>query len=158
MPATSLGQITEVRRETAPVERITGLFLDSVEPTRCVQGWGTLQLNRSVWEKPLNIGGTSFRRGLGTHAHSEITYALDGSYRRFCAWAGPDMATNGSMVFAVQVDGVERWRSPRMVRGDQPQEIQIDLNGARELRLIVEDGGDNIMGDHADWAEAKLLY
>ena len=158
MPATLLGQVTEVRREAAPVERITGVFLDSVEPTRCVQGWGTLQRNRSVWEKPLNIGGTSFRRGLGTHARSEITYALDGSYRRFCAWAGPDMATHGSMVFAAQVDGVERWRSPRLVRGDQPQEVQIDLTGARELRLIVEDGGDNIMGDHADWAEAKLLY
>ena len=158
LPAISLKQIADVRRDAAPVQRIEGVYLDSVQPTHCVQGWGTLQANRSVWEKPLNIGGTSYRRGLGTHARSEITYALDGSYQRFCAWAGPDMATNGSMIFAVLVDGVERWRSPRMVRGDQPQPVQIDLHGARELRLIVEDGGDNFMGDHADWAEARLLY
>ena len=128
VPARSLAEGMEVRRRPALVEQIDGVFLDSVQPARCIQGWGTLQRNLSVWEKPMNVGGTPFRRGIGTHASSEITYALAGEYRRFVAWAGPDMATNGSMVFAVRVDGVERWRSPRMVRGDKPLEVDIDLH------------------------------
>jgi hypothetical protein len=33
----------------------------------------------------------------------------------------------------------------------------VDITNARELRLVVDDGGDNIMGDHADWADARLL-
>jgi hypothetical protein len=94
---------------------------------------------------------------VGTHANSEIVYRLDGKYRRFQAWAGPDMATFGTMRFAVVVDGQERWKSGKMSRGDAPQHIDVDMSGAKELRLLVDDAGDNIMGDHADWADARLL-
>lgn len=158
VPTASLSEVSDVQNRPAPVDHIDGVYLDAVQPISCVQGWGTLQSNQSVWEKPLNIGGQPFRRGLGTHARSEIVYALAGKFSRFDACAGPDMATNGSMVFAVLVDGVERWRSSRLVRGDQAQQVKVDIRGAHELKLIVEEGGDNIMGDHADWAEAKLLH
>ena len=157
LPPTSLSGDLDVQRRAARVERIQGVFLDALAPQRFVQGWGRLQTNRSVWERPMNIGGQQFRRGLGTHAKSEIVYDLGGQYNRFEAWAGPDMATAGSMQFAVVVDGVERWRSRRMVRGDRAERVSVDLAGARELRLLVDDGGDNIMGDHANWADARLL-
>ena len=35
--------------------------------------------------------------------------------------------------------------------------VQVDITGASELRLKVLDGGDGITGDHADWAEARVL-
>jgi hypothetical protein len=153
-PASKAGK--EVRK-TAPIEKIDGVFLDTLDPVSAKQGWGELKKNRSVWDKDLMVGGVHFRRGLGTHAASEIVYSLDGKYRLFQAWAGPDTATNGSMGFAVIVDGQKRWESGRMVRGDAPKRVEVDLTNAKELRLVVDDGGDNIMGDHADWAEARLL-
>ncbi|MHB8972746.1 MAG: NPCBM/NEW2 domain-containing protein [Pirellulaceae bacterium] len=157
LPPTPLANITDELRRSAPVDKIAGVFLDTVPPLKIVQGFGTLQKNRSVWEKPLIIGGKHFRRGVGTHANSEIVYRLDGKYSRFQAWAGPDMATFGTMGFAVVVDGQERWKSGRMARGDAAQRVDVDIAGAKELRLLVDDAGDNIMGDHADWADAKLL-
>jgi NPCBM/NEW2 domain len=157
LPLTPLASIQDELHRSAPVERINGVFLDALQPLSVVQGFGTLQKNRSVWEKPLIIGAKHFRRGLGTHAKSEIVYRLDGKYGRFQAWAGPDMATFGTMGFAVVVDGQERWKSGKMSRGDAPQRIDVDVSGAKELRLLVDDAGDNIMGDHADWAEARLL-
>jgi hypothetical protein len=153
-PASNAG--AEVRK-SAMVEKIDGVFLDTVEPVSVKQGFGELKKNRSVWDKDIMIGGQHFRRGLGTHANGEIVYTLDGTFRSFQAWAGPDMATNGSMGFTVLVDGQKRWESGKMLRGDAPKRVEVDLTNAKELRLLVDDGGDNIMGDHADWAEARLL-
>ena len=119
LPVMRLGDVTEELHQAAPVERIDGVFLDALEPVSAVQGWGTLQRNRSVWEKPLVIGGQRFRRGVGPHANSEVTYELEGKYRRFQAWAGPDMATHGTMSFSVVVDGREQWTSGKMSRGER---------------------------------------
>ncbi len=143
--------------KTATVEKIDGVFLDTLDPVSVKQGFGELKKNRSVWDKEIMIGGKHFRRGLGTHANGEIVYNLDGKYRAFQAWAGPDMATNGSMGFTVLVDGQKRWESGRMLRGDAAKRVEIDLTNAKELRLVVDDGGDSIGGDHADWADARLL-
>ena len=139
------------------MEKIDGVFLDTLEPVQCQQGWGTLQKNRSVWEKEMTIGGKRFRRGLGTHANSEIVYDLDGKYRRFQAWAGPDMATYSTLGFTVVVDGEKRWESGKMVRGDAARQVDVDITGAKELRLLVDDAGNDIRADHANWADAKLL-
>jgi hypothetical protein len=155
-PPSATDIVKEVRK-TAPVEKIDGVFLDTVEPVSVKQDFGELGRNRSVWDKEIVVGGQHFRRGLGSHANGEIVYNLDGKYRSFQAWAGPDMATNGSMGFTVLVDGQKRWESGRMVRGDAAKQVKVDITNARELRLVVDDGGDNIMGDHADWAEARLL-
>ena len=157
LPPTPLANVKDEVRRPANVEKIDGVFLDALQPLSVVQGWGTLQKNRSVWDKPLTIGGQRFRRGIGTHANSEVVYRLEGKYGRFQAWAGPDMATLGTMCFAVVVDGQERWKSGKMSRGDAPQRVDVDVTGAQELRLLVDDAGDNIMGDHADWADARLL-
>ncbi len=147
----------EEAHKTAPIEKIDGIFLDTIEPVSVKQGFGELKKNRSVWNKEMVIGGRHFRRGLGSHANGEIVYNLGGKYRAFQAWAGPDMATHGSMGFTVFVDGQKRWESGRMVRGDAAKRVEVDLTGAKELRLVMDDGGDSIGGDHADWADARLL-
>ena len=34
--------------------------------------------------------------------------------------------------------------------------MDVDLTGAKTVRFVVEDGGDGIDNDHADWADAVL--
>jgi len=140
-----------------PVERIAGVFLDALKPVSASQGWGTLQRNKSVWEKPMTIAGKRFLRGLGTHAPSRIIYALDGQYRRFQSWVGADSATAPTITFELQVDGQTRWESGLMKREDAARWVDVDVAGAKTLELIVGDGGNGINGDHADWAEARLI-
>ncbi|MCX6896567.1 MAG: NPCBM/NEW2 domain-containing protein, partial [Verrucomicrobia bacterium] len=48
------------------------------------------------------------------------------------------------------------WQSPVMRAGDAPQSVGLSLIGVKELRLLV-DGGKSIAGDHADWANAKVV-
>lgn len=139
------------------IERIPGLYLDSMEPSSVVQGWGTLQKNRSVWGKPLVIAGKSYLRGLGTSSQTKITYAIGGQYRRFQSWVGADQATNPSVTFEVWTDGEKRWESGLMKRDDPAKWCDVDVSGADVLELRVGDGDDGISADHADWADARLL-
>lgn len=139
-----------------PVERINGVFLDTLEPVSVAQGYGTLQKNRSVWEKPMQIAGTAYQRGLGTHAPSKIVYRLEGKYRRFQAWAGADGNTTPTVRFEVRLDGTKRWDSGPMVRETPAARVDLDLSGVQTLELIVDDLG-NGNADHADWADAQLL-
>lgn len=144
--------------ETLPVEQIDGVFLDALTPKSVSQGWGALQKNKSVWEKPLIIAGKYYRRGLGTHAISRIEYELDGKYRRFVAEAGVDGNNFGTVTFEVWVDGNKKWETGIMHRNDAAKLVDIDVTGARSLVLVVGDAGDGINGDHADWCNAMLLF
>jgi hypothetical protein len=148
----------EEAHEPRPVERINGVFLDALEPISATQEWGTLQKNQSVWEKPMTIADKTYPRGLGTHAPSKIVYALDGKYKRFQAWAGADAATSPTITFEVWVDGRKQWESGLMQRDDPAKRVDIDVTGAKTLELAVGDGGNGIMADHADWADARLLH
>jgi hypothetical protein len=150
--------ITTVKRGLRPVEKINGIFLDAIDPLSASQGYGTLQKNKSVWEKPMTIAGKPFRRGLGTHAPSKLVYALNGEFRRFQAWAGADNATAPTVTFEVWVDGKKRWESGLMTQNDAAKPVDVDVTNAKELVLIVGDGGNGIAADHADWAEARFLY
>jgi len=140
-----------------PVEQIDGVFMDAIEPAAITQGWGTLQRNKSVWERPLTIAGRRFARGLGTSSQTRIAYALDGGYRRFQSWVGADGATSPSVTFEVWVDGQKKWESGLMRRDDAAKWTDVDVTGARSLELVVGDAGDGITADHADWAGARLL-
>jgi hypothetical protein len=140
-----------------PVERTNGVYLDTQEPASVEQGWGTRQRNWSVWEKPMTVGGRRFVRGLGTHAPARIVYDLGGQWRRFQAWARADQATGPTITIAVRVDRRVLWQSERLT-GDAPaQRVDVNVTGAQRLALLVGDGGNGISGDHADWADARLL-
>ena len=148
---------TRLVRSQRPVEKIDGVFLDAIEPVSCVQGWGKLQRNQSVWEKPMTIGSRHFRRGLGTHADSRIVYDVGGRYRRFQSWVGADGASHATITFEVWADGQKRWESGVMKKETPAKRVDIDLSGVKTLELVVGHGSDGIASDHANWAEAKAL-
>ncbi len=39
----------------------------------------------------------------------------------------------------------------------KPHKVSVSVKDARELKLIVDDGGDGFGNDHADWADARLV-
>ena len=142
----------------------TSVHLSSVSPASENQGWGILQIDKSVSGSALSIGGRKFEHGLGTHAVSEIVYDLeDLSATAFTAMVGADDALKdhpevkkASMVFQVFVDGIKKFDSGVMHIGDQAKPVNVDLKGAGELKLVVNDAGDGNTCDHADWAEGVV--
>ncbi|MBL8816985.1 MAG: DUF1553 domain-containing protein [Planctomyces sp.] len=50
-----------------------------------------------------------------------------------------------------------RYSSPIVTKREPSVQIDVDLQGARELYLVVTDAGDGASCDHADWAETRLV-
>jgi len=94
---------------------------------------------------------------LANRTSPSLTYALNGQYKRFQSWVGADDAAKPSVTFEVLVDGQKRWESGLMTVSTPVKRVDLDLAGARTLELVVGDGGNNYMADHADWADARLL-
>jgi len=135
------------------------VWLDELDLTTMHQGWGTPQVNRSIRQTPLSIGGQTFARGVGTHAHSTYRLTLEGGTERFIASVGVDDAAGGpgSVVFQVVADGKRVFSSGVMKPGQPAKTVDVDLRGVKSLLLLVSDAGDGITCDHANWADARFL-
>jgi alpha-galactosidase len=136
-----------------------GLWIDALDLSRVEQDWGQPHAGRSVDDHPLSLGGDVYKHGLGTHALSEFVIDLKGAAERFAAVVGVDdeRKGQGSIRFHVLVDGKEAAATAVMHGGDAPKLLTADLTGAKELQLQVDDAGDGITNDHADWAGAVLI-
>ena len=133
------------------------VWLSPQAATTIREGYGKCQSGFSIGGNPLSIGGKSFARGLGTHSRSEIEIPLGAGFKRFHAFVGADDEIDGGSVgFEVLVDGQKRFESGVMKKGDAAKEVDVDVSGANSLLLVVNDGGDGIGSDHADWADACL--
>ena len=65
--------------------RLTGL-----KPAWTTTGYGQVEINRSVVQKPLRLGDQTFANGIGAHANSVLAYRLPPGTTRFLCVAGPD--------------------------------------------------------------------
>ena len=109
----------------------------------------------------MRIVNAEFTRGLYCHAYSKIIVRLPGPGDAFTAVAGVDSNEQtsdgrGSVRFAVLVGGAEAFKSAVLREGMAGVPVSVKLDGAREFILQVDDAGDGIGCDQADWADAKV--
>ena len=134
--------------------------LSSLDLKNTEQEWGDPHADKSVDGHPLSIGGKKFDNGLGTHATSYLRVKLDGNAKEFKAWVGVDDEETGQpamITFYVIGDGKTLWKSDLMRSGDAAVPVDVDLTGVKKLLLFVNNGGDDISFDHADWADAHFI-
>jgi hypothetical protein len=78
--------------------------------------------------------------------------------RTFAAAAGLGTASAASsVIFKVYVDGKEKYASGIYRLGDRVLPVVVDIEGGKELKLVVDDGGDGVNEDFAFWGEARLV-
>jgi alpha-galactosidase len=111
--------------------------------------------------QPLKIGNSTFKRGLYCHAFSKVIVRLSEPAESFSAIAGVDAneqtsGGRGSVRFSVLVGGTAKFQSEVMHEGSTAVPVVVKLDGTREFLLQVDDGGDGIGCDQADWADAKV--
>ncbi len=158
IPATA--DITAIIPEMPGIDaQWTCVPLESLDLRNMSQEYGEPKIAKSIIDKPLTLGGTVFERGVGSHAASELIIDLKGAAKAFIAIVGVDDNTQGkgSVIFSILVDGKIVARTAVMKGGDKPIRLGVPLAGAKTMILTVEDAGDNIMFDHADWADACIF-
>ncbi len=118
-----------------------------------------VRFDRAVSNRPLAMNGRSYAKGLGVHAHSEVTYQLGQAYRSFAATIGIDDFTRpaGHVIFQVFGDERELFNSGPITGRDDPRDVLVDLAGVRVIRLVVQQAEQLDIGDHADWANVRLI-
>lgn len=147
-------------------------YLSDLTPTDVVQtpyfGGGDdflfpWQRDRSVTGGPLVAGGRTFTKGLGLHARTKLTYALDGGFTRLEAVVGVAdevlaLDAKGSVEVRFLVDGTLRWTSPILRGGEAAVDVPaIALDGARELVVEVDFADRADAGDRAIIGDALLV-
>ena len=122
------------------------------------QGWSRPERNRRLKGKLLTIGQRSFKSGLGTVADSILKVDLKGVAKEFSAWVGPDAVGGPSACvrFYVVVDGKIAAQTPAIAGGAAPMHISADLQGAKEMLLVVDAAGYRTWSNYADWADAVI--
>ena len=135
------------------------LWLDEVYKDSCfVQDWGIPQINQSVVWTPLTVNGVVYERGIGAHSISRMLYDLGGKAVSVSGLVGADDNNlyAGKLQFKIIGDKKELWKSGVMQKGDPVKEFNVNLSGIDKVLLLVEECGDGIMYDHADWLEVKI--
>ncbi|TDE16045.1 glycoside hydrolase domain-containing protein [Jiangella asiatica] len=126
-------------------------------------GWGPAERDTSNGEDQpgdgarMSINGRQYGVGVGVHAPSRITLDLAGRCSRFQTDIGvDDEVAGGSVRFHVEADGQEIFASPVMTQTSAARWVDLDVTGVQTLALVVDDGGNGVGQDHADWAGAWL--
>ena len=147
--------------------KVTDLIWESA-----TAGWGSVAINKSISGGTLNVKGTTYTNGIGTHAKSIILYDIPENCVRFKTFAGLDKGgtdqTGGATVeFMVATeDPTPRSVDPnkaiansgRISRTMQRAGVNLsaDITGATKLYMVVTDAGDNYNYDHADWINPAI--
>jgi len=113
------------------------------------------RLNHSIEGRPLTLGARRYRKGIGTHAPSEMVYELGGKYSRFFAMAG-GAESGGTVTFQVFGDDRLLYQSPVMHGLVEVEKVDVSIAGVKRLRLVVTDAGDGYIADCANWAGARV--
>ncbi|WP_121640898.1 DUF4073 domain-containing protein [Virgibacillus sp. Bac330] len=127
-------------------------------------GWSSTKKDVTINGDPLRLWNgekdVTYKKGIGTHAYSETIYDLTGKdYGYFTSYVGASRDTNhrGSVAFKVYVDG-ELVEETDVMKKDTAQEfMKVNIAGAKQLKLVVTDGGNGQGNDSAVWGDAKFL-
>jgi Gpi18-like mannosyltransferase len=137
----------------------------ALKPIIKSQGFGDTETNMTVssfsgwksWNR-LSNNYYYYRNGFGTHANGNLTFDIGKRFSRLSTDVGVDTeaGTGASVIFQIFGDGNKLYESKKLGRFDYPVHVDIDVTGVKYLGLIVNDAGDGIGYDHADWLNPML--
>jgi len=116
----------------------------------------------SLSGQPLKLGQQEYAHGLFCHAPSRVVVSLAGPGKTLSAIAGVDSnpettGGHGSVIFQVVVGQNPMFKSEILREGMAGQPVAIDLKGASQFTLQVNDAGDGHILDQAAWFDAKVV-
>lgn len=136
--------------------------LTDLAPLGQSSSYAPARFNRTFDDKPIGLEHRLYAKGIGMHANSRITYRVPEGAVALCAIVGlPDSSSScrsGSVVFEVRDETDRLLANTRVIRTFDPAvPMRVDLRGAKEISLVVEDGGDGIDCDHGTWGDPVFL-
>lgn len=161
------GNTTTKTRSIAVVDMEDYTYLTDYDWNSTQNSYTAPLKDKSISANTLRLTGesnqvVSYERGIGAHSNSTIVYDLSNKNADyFTSYVGVDRqmyGSVGSVSFEVFVDGEKKFDSGVMSSRDPQKFIEVDINGAKELKLVVTDGGNGNGSDHGTWGGTKLHF
>lgn len=157
-----------VTKETYRIELRKGAYLSDLEWESATVGYGDgVNRDRSHSGNAIRLAdekgeAVTFKKGLGTHAESVITYDIEGkAYTKLTGFVGVDYsqynAADGAVQFCIEIDGKRVFDSGVMVQKDAMKKFDVTVPENAKKVVLKALQGENNYNDHADWADAKFL-
>ena len=122
--------------------------------------------DRNLDGEPIQIGSKQYTRGLVIHSKTLLRYRLGGDYRTFKAVMGVEHGASGAGAdMHVVIRGDDRIlfegdvRDPRNREEarKEPAELNLAIEGVRDLEILVDFGGNLDFADHLALGDARVL-
>lgn len=128
------------------------------------------RFNQSAFGGPLTLATTqslaepaasevqSFSKGIAMRSRTELVYRLPTGYRRLVGIAGiePAVRMNGNVHLAVYADDRPLLETD-IVGGELPRPIELDVDGAKRLKIVADYGQNLDTGDWLNLCDLKLI-
>ena len=117
------------------------------------------RMNQAVdGSRDLRFGGKAFRRAIGVHAYSRLTFPLDGQYAAFrTQYAVDERLGRADVTVRVKLDGKVVHEKQNVRAGTLSPVVVVDLGKAKALTLEVDYGAGTDVQDRLVWLEPALL-
>jgi hypothetical protein len=130
--------------------------------------YGQIRVDQSAFGRPLTLrlAGSdsalgeikSFSKGVAIRSRTELVYRLPRGFEQFVALAGIDPATSATGAVRLAIYADDRSVFEADVAGDQsPHEIELNVAGAKRLKIVVDFGRNLDTGDWLNLCEARLI-
>jgi len=151
--------VVEITGRNTRMVNLSELTPSSVEQVPYFDRKMAFVKDKSWNDRPLKLDGKTYSRGLAVHSRCILTYELGGEYATFRSIVGfeEEAGTRGRVVCRVMADDKELFAKPDFRAVDKPVVVQVSVKGARQLRLEVDFGEDEDIGDRIIWANARLF-
>ena len=109
-------------------------------------------------KRPLLIAGKTYDMGIAA-PEGLISLDLKGKALQFKGEVGmDDNVPKGAIRFVIYGDKNILFSSVLIRKGNRPVKFDVNLKNVSKLHLIVENDGDGIHTDHADWVNSFITY
>ncbi len=132
-------------------------YLSAANPPASVAEFYGLRRDRGRTSAALMLGGKSYSKGLALTSRSEVRYKLPAGSRSFQAIVGIDdsCGDRGDVVLTIRGDDRELLQST-ITGKDEPQPIDLDVQGIRQLTILVDFGEEMDIADYLNMADARV--
>jgi hypothetical protein len=156
------------------IEQIGGpvLWVSSMTPTENVQipyfggsseaGSFPARFDLSVDGSPMQFDGRSLQHGIGVHAYSRLSFAIEPGWTGFRTQYAIDQQSDSPRPLAdvtvrIRLDKKIVYERPHVRAGALSNVVALELNGAKQLTLEADYGDAGDVQAHLDWIEPALL-
>jgi hypothetical protein len=154
-----LAKLEKITIKNGAVVWLTDLTPSSVVQTPYFDRLIPYRIDKNLSGGKLALTDGAVDRGIAVHSKCFLAYDIGGRFETFRAKVGfqQDEGKLGRAAIRVVADDKVLWEDPDLKGPARPAVLNLDIKGVKTLRLEVDYGKEQDVGDQIVWGEPRLV-